>query len=299
AAGTQQHIGWGNYRRPVEDENQQIEVDVMEVGPEYPQTMGLRLKDGRFFDESRMEADLARSILVNRKFVEAFGWPDPIGNVITIYDTTRLTVIGVVDDYFVGGLWRAVEPAMIRLAEKGKYYSLAVRTEAENLPEVLEFCRETWTEMLPNYPFNGIAQEETLQEEKTINKSIKQLFVFLAIVAIILSLIGLYTLVSLNIVSRIKEIGIRKVLGAPIGAIISLLSRRFMLLLLIASAFGAFGAYFLSDMLLDSIWDYYLDMTPGLFIWSILIMFLIAVVTISGLVYKAANQNPVDSLRYE
>ncbi len=299
AAGTQQHIGWGNYRRPVENENQQIEVDVMEVSPDYPKTMGLRLRDGRFFDKSRMEADLGRSILVNHKFVEAFGWTDPIGNVITIYDTTRFTVIGVVDDYFVGGLWRAVEPAMIRLAEEGKYYSLAVRTEAENLPEVLEFCRETWTEMLPNYPFNGIAQEETLQEEKTINKSIKQLFVFLAVVAIILSLIGLYTLVSLNIVSRIKEIGIRKVLGASIGVIIGLLSRRFMLLLLIASVFGAFGAYFLSDMLLDSIWDYYLDMTPGLFIWSILIMFLVAVMTISGLVYKAANQNPVDSLRYE
>ena len=299
AAGTQQHIGWGNYRRPVEDENQQIEVDVMESGPEYPQVMGLRLRDGRFFDKVRMEADMGRSILVNNKFAEAFGWADPVGHTITIYDTTRLTVIGVVDDYFVGGLWRAVEPAMIRLAKKGQYYSLAVRTEAEDLPEVLEFCRETWTEMLPNYPFNGIAQEETLQEEKTINKSIKQLFVFLAIVAIILSLIGLYTLVSLSIVGRTKEIGIRKVLGAPIALIIGLLSRRFMLLLLIASPLGAVGAYFLSDMLLDSIWDYYLDMTPGLFIWSILIMFLVAAGTISGLVYKAANQNPVDSLRYE
>jgi len=153
--------------------------------------------------------------------------------------------------------------------------------------------------MLPNYPFSGIAQEDILQEEKEVNKSIKQLFIFLAMVALILSLIGLYTLVSLSIISRIKEIGIRKVLGATISVIIALLSRRFLLLLLIASAFGAAGAYFLSDMLLASIWEYYLDMTPGLFIWSILIMFLVAVLTISGLVYKAANQNPVNSLRYE
>ena len=160
-------------------------------------------------------------------------------------------------------------------------------------------CRETWTEMLPNYPFNGIAQEETLQEEKSINKSIRQLFVFLAVVATILSLIGLYTLVSLSIIGRIKEIGIRKVVGAPISVIIALLSRRFMLLLFIASIFGSVGAYYLSDMLLDSIWDYYLDMTAGLFIWAVLIMFLVAIFTISGLVYRAAIRNPVESLRYE
>ena len=299
AAGTQEHIGFGNYRRPVEDENQQIEVDVMDVGPEYPQTMGLRLLEGRFFDKARMEADLGRSILINKKFMDAFGWDSPIGKTVTLYDTTRLTVIGVVDDYFVGGLWRAVEPAMIGLAVGDIYYSLAIRTEAEDLTEVLEFCRETWTEMIPNYPFSGIAQEDTLQEEKVINKSIKQLFVFLAIVAIVLSLIGLYTLVSLSIIGRIKEIGIRKVVGAPIRVIIALLSRRFLLLLLIASALGAVGAYFLSDMLLDSIWEYYLDMTPGLFIWSILIMFLVAILSISGLVYRAAIQNPVNSLRYE
>lgn len=299
AAGTQEHIGWGNYRRPLEDENQQIEVDVLDIGPEYAQTMGLRLIDGRLFEKARVEADRSGSIIVNQNFVEAFGWENPVGHVVTLYDTTRLTVIGVVADYYVAGMWREIEPAIMRLAQTDSYYTIAVRANAEDLADVLKFCEDKWIELAPNYPFLGRFQEDTLEEAKLINKSIKQLFIFLAIAAMVLSLIGLYTLTSLNIISKTKEIGVRKILGAPITSIIGLLSKKFLILLTISSIIGSIGAYFLSDMLLDSIWDHFLDMTPDIFIWSIIIMLIVAAVTISGMVYKAAMQNPATSLRYE
>ena len=299
AAGTEEHIGWGNYRRPLKDENQQIEVDVMDIGPEYAQTMGLRLIDGRLFEKGRAEADRLGSIIVNQKLVEAFGWDNPIGHVVTIYDTIRLTVIGVVADYYAAGMWREIEPGIMRLTKEDRYFTIAVRANPEDLPDVLDYCREKWTELAPNYPFIGRFQEDTLEEEKLINRSIKQLFVFLAIVATILSLIGLYTLTSLSIISRTKEIGVRKILGAPVFNIIALLSKKFLLLLAISSFLGCIGAYYLSDMLLDSIWDHFLDMTPDIFIWSIAIMFIVAITTISSMVYKAAMQNPATSLRYE
>ena len=298
-AGTEEHIGFGNYRRPIKDENQQIEVDVMDIGPGYARTMGLRLFDGRFFDQDREEADRGKSIIVNQKLVNDFGWKNPLGKTVTMYDTLSLKVIGIVEDYYTRGLYNEIEPSIIRLSTREQYYNLVVRSNPEDLKEVLDYCREEWINLVPGSPFEGMYQEDTLEDEKTINKSIKQLFVFLAIVAIILSLIGLYTLVSLSITARTKEIGIRKVLGSNISPIIVLLSRRFLVLLVFSSVFGAISANYLSKILLGSIWKYYLQITPGLLIWSVLLMISVAVLTISSLVYHAAIQNPVKSLRYE
>jgi len=188
---------------------------------------------------------------------------------------------------------------LLKLPMNDSYYSLAVRAAREDLPEVLEFLRDTWVNMIPNYPFEGMYQEDTLEEEKAINRSIKQLYIFLAIVATILSMIGLYTLVSLSILNRTKEIGIRKVMGSPVPRIWLVLSKGFLLNLGISSVLGCVGGYYLSLILLDSIWDYWLDFNARIYLYSILMILVAALVTITGKVYQSALQNPVDCLRYE
>jgi ABC-type antimicrobial peptide transport system permease subunit len=208
-------------------------------------------------------------------------------------------VIGMVKDFYMNGMWSKIEPTMIKLPPNDNYYGMAVRSTPENLPGVLEFLRETWTAMFPNYPFEGQYQEDTLNEEKAINRSIKQLYIFLAIVATILSMIGLYTLVSLSILNRTKEIGIRKVNGAPVPRILVVLSKGFLLNLAISCVLGCVGGYFLSLALLNSIWDYFLDFKATIYIYSVLIIIFITLVTITGKVYQAALQNPTDCLRYE
>jgi ABC-type antimicrobial peptide transport system permease subunit len=299
AAGTQEHIGFGWYKRSIEDEDQELEVNVMDVGPEYLNTMGLTLLDGRLFERDRLEADRGVSIVVNQMMVDAFGWTNPVGRQVRMNDTIMYDVVGVVKDFFMGGMWSKIEPMLLKLPLEDRYYSLAVRANKEDLPEVLEFLRETWVEMIPNYPFEGMYQEDTLEEEKAINRSIKQLYIFLAIVATILSMIGLYTLISLSILNRTKEIGIRKVMGSPIPRIWLVLSKGFMLNLAISSIIGCVGGYYLSLMMLDSIWDYWLDFNAWIYIYSVLIILLATVITITGKVYQAALQNPVDCLRYE
>ena len=117
AEGTKNHLGWGNYRRPVKDAEKQLEVDVMDIGPGYAETMGLRLAEGRFFDRTRVAADRDNnSIIVNQKLVKDFGWNEGIGKTVTLYDTTNLTIIGVVEDFYMSGVWEAIEPAMLRLS---------------------------------------------------------------------------------------------------------------------------------------------------------------------------------------
>lgn len=299
AAGAQEHIGFGMYRRSIEDERQEIEVGVMDVGPGYIQTMGLTLLSGRIFNSDRAEADRGLSIVVNQMMVNSFGWQDPVGKQVRMNDTVQYTIIGVVNDFFSNGMWSKVEPTLIKLTSDDVYYSMAVRAKNKDLPEVLDYLRDTWVKSFPNYPFTGMYQEDTLQEEKDINRSIKQMYIFLAIVATVLSMIGLYTLVSINILNRTKEIGIRKVMGAPIRRIVVVLSNSFLIILAISSLVGCVGGYYLSLLLLDSIWDQFLDFTAGIYIYSVLIMFLLTAVTITGKVYKAAQQNPVTCLRYE
>jgi len=299
AAGTQEHIGYGWYKRTIEDEDQELEVNVMDVGPRYLETMGMKLIDGRQFQPDRVEADRGVSIVVNQMMVDAFAWENPVGNQVRMNDTIQYRIIGVVKDFFSSGMWSKIEPMMLKLPREDNYYNMAVRAQTDDLPGVLEFLRETWIKMIPNYPFEGMYQEDTLEEEKAINRSIKQLYIFLAIVATILSMIGLYTLISLHILNRTKEIGIRKVMGSPVPRIWLVLSKGFLINLAISSVIGCLGGYYVSLSLLDSIWDYWLDFNAWIYIYSLLIILLATFLTITGKVYRAALQNPVDCLRYE
>jgi ABC-type antimicrobial peptide transport system permease subunit len=300
AEGTINHIGWGTYRRPLKDAEKQLEVDVFDVGPEYLKTMGLRLVEGRLFDELRAAADRTNSsIVVNRKFIKDFGWKEAVGKTVTLYDTTRFTIIGVVEDFYHGGVWRAIEPSIIRLSADDKYNTLAVKANKTDLTEVLDFLNQKWKVHAPNSLFNGMLQEDLMQEGKDINDSIMKVNIFLAVTAALLSLIGMYNLVSIDIIRRTREMGIRKIQGAPLISITWLASRKFIIVLLIASLLGSAAGYFMSKSLLDSIWDHFVDISGITLLISSLILIFATIATISYKITTAAMRNPVESLRYE
>jgi hypothetical protein len=300
AEGTSNHIGYGSYRRPVKDEVKQLEVDVFDIGPGYASAMGLRLIEGRVFDETRADADRTNnSIVVSRKMVKDFGWKDAVGKTITLYDTTTLTVIGVVDDFYHYGVWQAVEPTMFRLVRTQNFGLLAVRTNKDDIPVVLEFMREKWKSLSINSVFGGRPQDELMEEGRTVNRSIMKVNIFLALIATILSLIGMYNLVSLDIIRRTKEVGIRKIQGAPVFVLMYLISRKFLVILLVASILGSVGGYYMSVLLLDSIWDYFVRINALMLILSVMIMISATCATLALKITRAAMRNPVDSLRYE
>ncbi|MCU0363835.1 MAG: ABC transporter permease [Bacteroidales bacterium] len=300
AEGTQNHIGYGNYRRPLKDKEKQLEVDVLDIGPGYAQTMGLRLAEGRFFDRERGEADrINGSIVVNRMFVNDFGWTDPVGRTVTLYDTTRLSVVGVVEDFYQNGVWEAIEPLMLRVIPGDRYNFLAIRAKAGDLAAVLDFVSDKWKSLATNMIYGGRFQNDLMQEGADINSSILKVNVFLAIVATLLSLIGMYNMVSLDTLKRTKEIGIRKIQGASVPVIMYLVSRKYLAILLIASVAGSAAGFYLSKGLMDSIWDYFVTIGAGVLLLASLLMVASTLATISIKVSRAAMQNPVESLRYE
>lgn len=299
-AGTSYHIGYGNYNRSIKYLDQQIETNIMHIGHDYLKTMGVDITDGCGFDLKNQGGDISENnVVINEKFVKDFGFDDPIGKTVYMNDTLALHIIGVSNDIYLYGLWAPINPLIYKLVPEEDYGRIAIRTSKENLHEVNEFLRAEWAELVPNYPYEGEFQEELLAESKQVNKNIKVMFVFLAICALFLSAIGLYTLVSLSVLNRTKEMGVRKVHGASVRKIMIIITKPFALLIIISSVFGCAGGYYMSKMLMDSVWAKHMNPNTLSFALPVLVIFIISLITIIWRVYKAALQNPANSLRYE
>jgi ABC-type antimicrobial peptide transport system permease subunit len=125
------------------------------------------------------------------------------------------------------------------------------------------------------------------------------MFGFMGLITLLLSATGLFTLVSLNIIKRMKEIGVRKVLGASVTNIARIVNTEFVIILAAASVLGAYGGYVQSDMIMGSIWRYYQGPNATTFIISISMLFLISFLAIGYKIFKTSSMNPVDSLKDE
>jgi putative ABC transport system permease protein len=158
---------------------------------------------------------------------------------------------------------------------------------------------EKWYDIAPNTPFNSQFQDESLAGTDYVNNNIEIMFRFLGVLALILSSIGLYTLVSLNVIKRIKEIGVRKVLGASVQQIVIMMNHQFFWLLLIFSTIGALGSYFLIDLLMASIFSVYQAASYFAVFVPLIGLLFVAVFIASIRIANSAVKNPVQSLRSE
>ncbi|MDA3954948.1 MAG: ABC transporter permease [Bacteroidales bacterium] len=299
-AGTNYHIGYGNYNRSIKYLDQQIETNLMHIGYDYLPTMKVKIMEGRGFNLENQSGDFAENnIIVNEKFVNDFGFAEPIGKTVYMNDTLALQIVGVSNDVYLYGAWSPVEPLIYRLDQEEEFGRIVIRTSPQYLTEVNDFLRAEWAELVPNYPYEGEYQEELLAEAKEVNKNIKVMFTFLAVCALFLSAIGLYTLVSLSVLNRTKEVGIRKVHGATVQQIMLIVTKPFSLLIIISTILGSVAGYYMSMMLMGSVFAIHMDPNVVSFAIPVLVIFLTSIITIVWRVYKAALQNPANSLRYE
>ncbi len=299
-AGTSYHIGYGNYNRSIKYLDQKMETNIMHIGYDYLPTMKVKILDGRGFNIENLKGDFAENnVIVNEKFVTDFNLDEPIGKTVYMDDTLALRIIGVSSDVYLYGAWAKIDPLIYRVSEEEEYGRIVIRASQQNLSEVNEVLKKEWAELVPNYPYEGRYQDELLEEAKEVNKNIKIIFAFLAVCALFLSVIGLYTLVSLSVMNRTKEIGIRKVHGASVKRIMLIITKPFSLLIIISTIFGCVAGYFLGVMLMGSIFA--VHFTPNVFSYAIpiLVIVLTSIITIVWRVYNAAMQNPASSLRYE
>jgi putative ABC transport system permease protein len=288
-----------SYRNdPVKHEQQVEEVDILNVDDNYIKTMNLELLEGRNFNKDS-ETDSKESVIITKKFAELFKWDNPIGKRIIWADTAQLFVIGIVDDIYTNALWQPLEPLMLRLSKKEEYRYLSISTSPLEAVLVNEYLEAKWKEIFPNKLYTGKYLNAAMNEAVMVNNNIFKMFTFLGVVALILSISGLFTLVSLNIAKRLKEVAVRKVLGASIGSIAVKLNMQFIIIILISIVISSALSYYMIGGLMGSIWAYHIDIGAFIFIASGVVFLVISILTVGTKVYGAAAANPVDSLRNE
>lgn len=298
------HIGRGDYSLMIKSEDMEKEITMLDVGAGYMEAMDLEMVQGRTFSKELEASDSRSALIVNEKFVEAYGWTNPIGQRVTVNDSTSLTVIGVVKNFYLYGFWAPVRPVGMRLtkmefADDGNFNFIIAKSNIEDVREVYDYLENDWNTNIPNKTFTGFFQDELMRNAKEINQNIIKIFGFLGIVAFILSSLGLFTLVSINLITRIKEIGVRKVLGGSIGHIVYLISKDYFLILFISATLGVTAGYYMIDGMISSIFNHYKPM--DILTFSIPIITIISVsLSIAGLkTMRSAKMNPVKALRYE
>lgn len=297
-ASSQHHLYSSSFNDPIKHEDKEIEVDILDIGEDYVSTVGLTLIEGRNFTPDS-ETDRKESVIVTKGLVDELGLKNPIGKEIIWMDTVHYFIVGVVKDIYNNGLWDPLDPCMFRYGSKDLANHLVVKAPVDKLKSVNSFMEEKWKSLFPNRIYNGRYMDGDMVEAYVTNKNIVIMFVFLGIVAMMLSATGLFTLVSLNIIRKMKELGVRKVLGASFGNLTRVINTEFVIILVIASVLGGLLGWFFASLLMSNIWKYYLDATPLTLALSAGILFAVSALSIGYKVYSTARLNPANVLRDE
>ena len=297
-SGTEHQIMSYLRNDPVKYEGIEEEVDIYAVDENYLETMDIDLLQGRNFKPDS-KTDREESIIVTEKFVRLFGWDEPMGKRVVWMDTVQLYVVGVIEDVYTNALWSELDPMMLRYAAPENYRYFIARTDPGNIIETNKYLEKQWKNLFPDKIYPGFYLSQEVSESATVNNNILKMFLFLGSVATVLALSGLFTLVSLNILKRIKEIAVRKVLGASIGNIAIKLNFQFIIILCIAIILSSALSYFMIDGLMDSIWTYHIEMNFLIFMISGISFLLVSIATVGAKVFRAASMNPVNALRNE
>ncbi|MCU0367698.1 MAG: ABC transporter permease [Cyclobacteriaceae bacterium] len=298
-AGTKDHIANAWYNDPVKYESVEREVDILDIGDNYFEAMDMKLLAGRNFIKDS-ETDRKESVLVTEELVKQFGWTDnPIGKRLVWMDTVQLYVVGVVKNIYARALWMPIQPLMIRYTSPAQYKQLLIKTEPAKLADVNDYMEEKWKAVFPNTVYNGQMIDQEMQETNDINKNIMTMCGFLGFFAALMTGIGMYTLVSLNVVKKMKEIGVRKVLGASVLNIARVINLEFAINLFVATLLGGGIGYFMADTLMDSIWEYYLKLGIITLVVSVLAMVMLAFISVGYKTITTASLNPTRTLRSE
>ncbi|WP_247233052.1 ABC transporter permease [Telluribacter sp. SYSU D00476] len=258
-------------------------------------TMGLQLKDGRNFSED-FGAD-STHIIINEEAARRMGLKDPVGTPVEFGDTWKGTIIGVVKDFHLSSIHSPIEPTVITYQPQYTWITL-VRLDGQNVPQSLAKLEEVYKSLLPGYPFKYQFLDQEYDKMYKSEMQIGQLASWFSGLAIFISCLGLFGLASFTVERRTREIGVRKVLGASVVSVLTLISREFVALVLIALLLAAYPAWYLMNDWLGK-FAYHVEISWWVFVLGGLLVVGVALLTVSFQSIKAALMNPVKSLRTE
>ena len=268
---------------------------------DYVKTMGIELIAGRDFDPS-FSLD-TMNYLVNEAAARKIGYKDPVGKELTMWGD-KGTIIGLMKDFHHNSLHVPIEPLILRLFkgswvnEGGYWGNVIVKTEKGKSKQAIASMEKVFKKFNPGFPFKYYFTDDEIAKNYKAEHTVSRLSRYFAFLAIFISCLGLFGLVTFTAEQKTKEIGIRKVLGASVTGIVRMLSKDFLKLVLIASVIAFPVAWWaMNKWLMD--FEYRVDIGWWVFVVAGITALLIALLTISFQSIKAAIANPVKSLRTE
>lgn len=259
---------------------------------------GLNLIDGRNFSEDFSTDD--SSIIVNEEFVKSLGYANPedaIGQSITS-NRGMVKIIGVVRNYHQVSLKSAMEPMVFFLnSERNRKY-ISLKITAKNLTKTIDVLQGEYEAIFPGNPFEFFFLDDYFEQQYKADKSFERVFILSSILAILITCLGLFNLSLITAVNRIREIAVRKVLGASSGSIVILLSKDFIRPIALGSLIGIPLIWIILREWLTN-YAYRIDVSLWLLLTPAFLTLLIAGITMSYHILKAANSNTVHSLKIE
>lgn len=296
-AGANTHVGEGVMQARVEVHDAITEVVRFYVGPSYFESLGLQLRAGRFFDE-RFTSDASEAVVVSAAFVEAQSWENGLGEQIRMGENTY-TIVGVIEDFKFHPAMR-IQPLVFVQTDPSVYNYLTVRVQPGKNEHVAASIEQSWKQLFPDSPYHSYFQADVFDRFFSSYGRVAKGMSYLAGLALLIACMGLFGLVAQNIARRMKEISIRKVVGASVAHLIVLVNRGFLVLLLIAcgiaSAVGATAMHFGLQMIEEI--DL-MPLNPWPFILSTIILLATATLAIVMHAQKVVRANPADVLRNE
>jgi putative ABC transport system permease protein len=251
---------------------------------------------GRGFEKG-VPADTLEALVLNEQGARAFGWATPEEAVGKTMTERRVPVIGIVKDFHWWGLQNPIEPMVVRVVpELFRYIAMTVNTK--DLPKTLAFVKETYDRLFPGEIFESFFVDENFDLQYNTEVRMGRLFRVFTVVALFIAGLGLFGLASFTAEQRTKEIGVRKVMGASVPAIVSLLSREFTKWVLLANLMAWPVAFLFGRKWLEN-FATRMPMPWGLFFLSAGLAVAVSLITVSYQSVRAATADPVDSLRYE
>ncbi len=269
------------------------------IDEDYLPTLGVPIVAGRNFSKD-FAADSTQSVLVNEAYVKATGWKDAVGKNIDFLNggPVQLQVVGVVKDYHYASLKEKISPQLFSTSPKLPFGKFMIRINPASLPKTLAAIEKIYRELAPNRPFQYDFKDDLNYKKYEAEERWKQIITLSAILTIFISCIGLFGLTTLSVQKRTKEIGVRKVLGANVLQISALVSKNFVLLVLLAFLVAIPAAWFAVGKWLQN-FAYRIEMHWWVFAAAAVTTVIIALITVSFQSIRAALSNPVKSLRTE
>jgi putative ABC transport system permease protein len=297
---------------PVDLGGQKVPVDVLLVDHEYFDVMNIKVTEGRKFNPKTVKdfpAQRLRSgvglppgkaeVLVNESFVREFLTGTPIGQTYHRDDVRGKRVyeiVGVVKDFHVRSLHHKISPMMF--LQTAPMNIANIKVYPSDFPTTIKNIETAWTKVYGARAFNFSFLDETFDRQYRSDEQLATVIILFTGIALILACLGLFALSSFMISRRTKEIGIRKSMGASIKAIYTMLSWNFLKWIVVSIILGCPIAWWLTDIWLRR-FAYHATLSIDIFIIAALVAFLVALFTVTWQSLKAANANPIKSLRYE